>query len=312
MFTDFKNILDRQKLQKEPKELRTICENLFAKGKNLRSKLVALVSSPLGLPDEKVKVLCRLIEYIHSSSLLHDDFIDQSKTRRGMETAWLEFSPQQAVLAGDYLLAQVNLYLVEEQNLGLLKITAESIAALAKGEFVQRELQVGFQQSLSKLAQVSELKTGSLFKWCLKAPFIFQDRGNQDFYNLLDSIGYHFGVIYQRSDDLLDFGINNQHSKSILVDLEQGYCNSFSCYLVQGASSSLIKQYQSCKTLDEIKVIFPNFEKALKKFHEDNKILIKKTEQEIDKLISFLNNKEQVILPELKKFVSLFYWRTKT
>ena len=84
--------------------------------------------------------MSRIIEYIHNSSLLHDDFIDRSKIRRSGKTAWLEFSPAQAVLAGDYLLAKVNIYLAERENSKLIQKTAEAICQLAEGEFLQRQL----------------------------------------------------------------------------------------------------------------------------------------------------------------------------
>lgn len=312
MFKNFQDILDRDRLKKEPKELIQICSHLFSKGKSLRARLVSAISSPLQIETENIKWLCRLIEYIHVSSLLHDDFIDQSETRRGMKTAWLEFSPEQAVLAGDYLLSQVNLYLADKKNLKLIEITSHSIADLARGEFLQRELRGFHENNIEKWNQVTEFKTGSLFKWCLKAPFLFQQRESKDLYQLLDKIGCYFGLIYQRSDDLLDFGINQEEdSKPVLLDLKQSYYNSFSCHLMKDASLEVEKQYQNCKTTDEIHKVVPFFEQSLKEFHQASQVLIDETNQEIDKLQSFLEAKEQVVVDRLKDFSSLFYWRNQ-
>ena len=102
--------------------------------------MASLVGSFLGLHKKEQLFLSRIVEYIHNSSLLHDDFIDHSKVRRSRKTAWLEFSPSQAVLAGDYLLAKVNIYLAREKNLELVQRTAEVICQLAEGEFLQKEL----------------------------------------------------------------------------------------------------------------------------------------------------------------------------
>ncbi len=309
MFKDCQNLLDRESLKKEPKELREICEIIFAKGKNLRSRLISLVGSCLQLKQEDTIDLCRMIEYIHNSSLLHDDFIDHSGFRRDQKTAWLQFSPEQAVLTGDYLLAQVNIYLSQKKSLPLLELTAESIRSLARGEFLQRELYLFREKKLEKVNQVSDYKTGSLFKWCLKAPFILQKKENQFLYDQLDVIGYYFGLLYQRLDDLLDFNINLKGNKPVLSDLKQSYYNSFSCYLVRDIEPSLEKKYQNCKIISEVHKLFPHFEKTLKVFHEDNQNLIRDTEQKIEELQGLLDKKEQVLIKKLKPIPSLLYWR---
>jgi len=43
---------------------------------------------------------------IHTASLLHDDVVDNSDTRRGSATAHQRFGTSVAVLAGDYMFAQ--------------------------------------------------------------------------------------------------------------------------------------------------------------------------------------------------------------
>ena len=86
-------LLDHQDLKKQPLELKKICERIFSRGKGIRSRLVCLVADGLGLQKKEQLFLSRIIEYIHNSSLLHDDFIDHSKVRRSRKTAWLEFSP---------------------------------------------------------------------------------------------------------------------------------------------------------------------------------------------------------------------------
>jgi len=47
-----------------------------------------------------------VIEMIHTASLLHDDVVDNSDTRRGSATAHQRFGTSVAVLAGDYMFAQ--------------------------------------------------------------------------------------------------------------------------------------------------------------------------------------------------------------
>lgn len=310
MFKDFRyNLLDERIFKKEPQELYIICKNLFSKGKHLRSKLVTLVSESIGLERKKIILLNRIIEYIHNSSLLHDDFIDQTMVRRNEKTTWVEFSPIQAILAGDYLLGRVAAYIVEGGCMPLLDLTAEALCSLSRGEFLQRELHKFSTKDIRKVNEVSWLKTGILFGWSLKAPFIFQNRKDPKLYKLLSQISYNFGMLYQRSDDLLDFYIGLERDKPALEDLKQSYYNSFSCYLMKGVSPSVEKEYQKCKNVSAVKKTLPHFQKTLNQFHQDNKALIEKTEKEIDRLKPLLKKGEISLVQELHKIPFFLYWR---
>ena len=306
---NLKALLDRKSLRRQPKELRQICQTIFSRGKSLRAQLVFLVGSRLGLKKNEAFLLCRIVEYIHNSSLLHDDLIDQSFFRRRQKAAWREFSPAQAVLAGDYLLSQVNLYLAQVGNLSLLKLTAETLISLAKGEFIQRE-GIPFRETrLKKTNAVSEAKTGSLFKWCLRAPFIFQGRESPALHALLSRIGFLFGLLFQRSDDLLDFAVRSREKKPLLSDLKQSYFNSFACHLLEDASPAKTAKFKESRSLSSVHKLFPQFQEKLLAFDGKSQKIIDKAEKEIDKLNDFLNNGERGLLENLKPLPSSLYWR---
>ena len=270
---------------------------------------MTLVGEHLQLSQKKIQLLSRIIEYIHNSSLLHDDFIDHSKIRRNKKTAWLEFSPSQAVLAGDYLLAKVNIFLVQEKNLKLLEATATAICQLAEGEFLQRELFLFKDKNLKKRDKVSDLKTACLFKWCLKAPFLLKQRKDQKLGLLLDRIGSQLGLLFQRSDDLIDFSVRNQDKKPFLSDLKQKYYNSFSCFLLKGASSQKEKKFQKIKKLSDVYKLFPDFKEQVSAFDVMNAKIIQQSQKEIAKLQPLLKKREQNLIGELKKLPTLLYWR---
>ncbi|MBC6415075.1 MAG: polyprenyl synthetase family protein [Bdellovibrionales bacterium] len=304
------DLLDRQDLKKQPLELRRICEKIFSKGKEIRPQLVVLVSKYLGLKKSKQLFLARLVEYIHNSSLLHDDFIDQSKRRHNSKTAWLEFSPTQAILVGDYLLAKVIIYLAQEKNLELLTQTAQVICNLAQGEFLQRQFLDFKNKSFHQRNQVSELKTASLFKWCLKAPFIYKNRKSKKLYSILDKIGYYMGLLFQRSDDLIDFNIRNKDNKSYLVDIKESYFNSFSCFLLKQSNSKQEEALKNLSSLSSIYKIFSDFDDQVKAFDSLNKKLILKVEKILEQeLKPLLKQSEKNLVVELKKRISFFYWR---
>src|SRR5579863_2649277 len=88
-------------------KLNSLYDDLFTDGKGFRSALVQKIAEPLALNEETTHLLAQTIEFIHNASLLHDDLVDRSPLRRGKQAAWLKYSPEYAVLAGDYLLARV-------------------------------------------------------------------------------------------------------------------------------------------------------------------------------------------------------------
>ena len=272
--------------------------------------MVSLVGSYIGLKKKEQFFLSRLIEYIHNSSLLHDDLIDHAKRRHNNKTAWLEFSPAQAVLAGDYLLSKVNMYLAEEGNLELLQTTAQVICNLAEGEFLQRQFLDFKDKSLRRRDQVSKFKTGSLFKWCLQAPFIYKKEKNKRIYSVLDQLSFYIGLLFQRSDDLIDFNVRNKMEKPCLIDIQETYFNSFSCFLLKDGSFKQEEQLKTVKSLRLLSKIFPDFKQRVKEFDCLNEKLMRKTEKLLDQdLAPLLKKKEKGLITELKILISFFYWR---
>ena len=303
------SLLDIRNLADKPKELSALCKKLFTGGKSIRSRLIRLIGQHLQLKEEEMTVLCRIVEYVHNSSILHDDLIDHSSVRRRQKAAWVEFSPAQAVLAGDYLLAQVNIYLAEKGNLPLLRLTAKSIVSLVKGEFLQREAIRNQKETLKNTNEINNLKTSGLFKWSFKAPFLWINRNDPQLFNLLDRIGYQCGILFQRSDDLLDFSVRNKEKKSVLLDLKQNYLNSFSCFLVSGKNRKFKIKFRKARTLTDIYHLAPDFKEQLAEFDKLNEKRIKETERDIEKLSPFLEKSEQPLIEELKTIPSLLYWR---
>lgn len=81
--------------------------------------------------------LAEITELIHTASLLHDDVIDHSISRRGSPSANLEFGNKMAVLAGDFLLGRASVALARLRNAEVVELLATVIANLVEGEFMQ-------------------------------------------------------------------------------------------------------------------------------------------------------------------------------
>ena len=80
-----------------------------AGGKRLRPALVILTARALGANPQQMQQaieLAAIVEFIHTATLLHDDVIDESFSRRGRPTANKLWDNKSSVLVGDFLFAR--------------------------------------------------------------------------------------------------------------------------------------------------------------------------------------------------------------
>ncbi|SCW00667.1 LAFE_0C09274g1_1 [Lachancea fermentati] len=105
-----------------------------------------LTRGPEPLPEEfdkdrgilpKQRRLAEIVEMIHTASLLHDDVIDHSDTRRGRPSGNIAFTNKMAVLAGDFLLGRATVSISRLRNPEVVELVSNSIANLVEGEFMQ-------------------------------------------------------------------------------------------------------------------------------------------------------------------------------
>jgi octaprenyl-diphosphate synthase len=288
-------------------KLNAIYDDLFGGGKFFRARLVRLICREINLGERQTDLLSQTIEFIHQASLLHDDLVDRSQLRRGKTTAWLKFTPEYAVLSGDYLLARVMVNLSQNGNIKLVQLTAQAISDLLEGEWLQDSLVKDFSLELSQLDRVHDLKTASLFKWCLKAPFVAQGTVGNDVIASLDELGTLLGILFQRGDDLLDFDIRNQERKAILGDLKSGYVNSFAAFAFSQDQRAPLSR---CQSLGEFKNLLGGdgaFEKKVMEFDHLNENMETLYKHKVDQLREKFNF--PILLDRLKQLTEILYWR---
>ena len=167
--------------------------------------------------------------------------------------------------------------------------------------------------NLEQLDQVHDLKTASLFKWCLRAPFIAEENYDEGLHEVLGQMGGILGVLFQRGDDLLDFDIRNKEGKAILGDLKSGYLNSVGAYLSRDFSEKQIEELTKCEDLDQVYVLLggeEKFQKQVREFDQMNDQAIALYEHLNESLKDFLNPIEVGLLAELKPLAHLLYYRS--
>ena len=103
------------------------------------------------------------IEFMHTATLLHDDVVDESDTRRGRKTARLMWGNQASVLVGDFLLGQAFRMLVDVGSLPVLKILSNAAATIAEGEVMQLAAAKNTATTEDAYLAIINSKTAALF-----------------------------------------------------------------------------------------------------------------------------------------------------
>lgn len=292
-------------------KLNALYDDLFSAGKGFRSRLIGMVSEPLALPSDTRQLLGQTIEFVHNASLLHDDLIDRSPLRRNKTAAWLKYTPEYAVLAGDYLLARVMVNLSRFGNLRLIQYTAEIISDLLEGEWIQDTLVHDWNVQIGQLDQVHNLKTASLFKWCIRAPFIANENYDSKLHEVLEKLGELLGLLFQRSDDLLDFNVRNYEKKDVLGDLKSGYLNSFGAYLTHDLPTRQRDDFKKAASMEEVLNVVgvEEFQRKLDSFDRMNEQVIDLYRHHLDTLREMLPESQLDLCDRLDKLPKPLYWR---
>lgn len=175
------------------------------KGKQVRPMFVFLCAKILGKINDSTFNAASFIEILHTASLVHDDVVDDSFTRRGFFSVNALWKNKIAVLVGDYLLSKGMLLAVEYKEFDLLGIVSNAIKALAEGELLQVEKARRLDIEESVYFDIIRQKTASLIAAACSAgaASVTDDK------EVIESIrlfGEKIGIAFQIRDDLFDLG----------------------------------------------------------------------------------------------------------
>jgi len=175
-----------------------------AGGKRLRPLVVLLTSHALGYQGERHVQLAAVIEFIHTATLLHDDVVDASTLRRGHETANAIWGNEASVLVGDFLLSRAFQLMVEQNDMALMKVLADTTNHIAEGEVLQLMHRHDPQTSETIYKQVITAKTARLFQAAAQFPAILS-QSDPATLKALGHFGLHLGTAFQLIDDAIDY-----------------------------------------------------------------------------------------------------------
>ncbi len=191
-------------------------------GKRLRPATVLLAARACGYTGERHIGAAAIIEFIHTSTLLHDDVVDESSLRRGRETANAIWGNQASVLVGDFLYSRSFQMMVDIGNMRVMEILADTTNTIAEGEVMQLLNCHDPDTSEERYMAVIHCKTAKLFEAAAQLGAVLANRP-KDEEQALARYGLHLGTAFQLIDDVLDYNASSAElGKNIGDDLAEG------------------------------------------------------------------------------------------
>jgi len=182
-----------------------IHHHLSTGGKRLRPRLALLAGRVAGgdVSPELVR-FATITELVHAASLVHDDTLDDSPTRRGVETVRSRYGNHLAVLVGDYLFAQAAILTASLGSLRLMALLAETIQSLVQGELAQLSAAYRIEASAENYESRIAAKSASLFVFAAEGGAV-QAGAVEEQARALRNYAHYLGLAFQIADDVLDY-----------------------------------------------------------------------------------------------------------
>ena len=192
-------------------------------GKRIRPLIVLLSARACGASDlERIVKAAAMIEFIHTATLLHDDVVDNSDSRRGIKTAHQSFGNESTILVGDFLYSRAFQIMVQINHMGIMEVMSDATNTIAEGEVLQLINSGNPKINKEQYLEVIYRKTGKLFEAAMVVGGLLSNQ-SQTVLNTLQLFGKELGMAYQIVDDVLDYSSSFEiMGKDVGDDLAEG------------------------------------------------------------------------------------------
>jgi len=163
-----------------------------------------IVKALRGFCDERAVRVAVAVEMLHMSTLLHDDVLDASPTRRGVPTIMAMYNPTSSVLVGDYWLSKVVDMIVDLEDGRIMKSFSRCLGDLAKGEMLQMMKAETLDTNRTDYLDIIFFKTASLFVTLAQSASRIASASDGE-YEAMVSYAQHLGLAFQIMDDIMDY-----------------------------------------------------------------------------------------------------------
>jgi octaprenyl-diphosphate synthase len=180
-----------------------------SEGKRIRPILTLACAKAIGAENPGIVKLAAAVELIHTATLFHDDVIDESDLRRGRETANSIWGNKASILIGDFLLSHAFKLMIEAGKMEALTMLINSSITIIEAEVWQLDLIGKISQDIDAYIKLITGKTASLFAASCAISAVLNG-ADSEIIDALYEYGMNLGILYQISDDLLDYSAKQE------------------------------------------------------------------------------------------------------
>lgn len=239
------NVILRSELLTDHDVVNGIVDNyLRIKGKQIRPILVMLSARMFGEINDRVLHCAAALEMLHNATLIHDDVIDQTPTRRGEPTINAVWGNHIAVLVGDLFVSRALKTGIKTGSLEIIKTMSDMGSELSLGEMDQ--LFIARSHVLSRKAYFDTIyrKTASLFMGCVRMGAQAVGATEQQF-GPLEQYARLLGEAFQIRDDIFDYFPSDDIGKPSGHDLLEGKVTLPLLLAIENASDPLARDMEA-------------------------------------------------------------------
>lgn len=221
---DVLKVIDANITLRDKKARKTVIDLLYAGGKLLRPAFF-LLTAKAGEKYDQIQLIhvAASIEVLHIATLVHDDIVDEAKTRRGVRTVQSKFGQKYALYTGDYLFCVCFKILSKyADTLSTIEFNTNTIERILIGELEQMESRYNTSMTIKQYLRQISKKTATLFSLsCYMGAQLSGVSGAAKIN--AKKIGHEIGMAFQILDDILDYTQDvSILGKPTLEDMKQG------------------------------------------------------------------------------------------
>ncbi|PIV80711.1 hypothetical protein COW53_08270 [bacterium CG17_big_fil_post_rev_8_21_14_2_50_64_8] len=202
---------------------REICDHIrLGRSKRFRPTLLLLAAQDdQGFASEAISAAAS-VELVHTATLVHDDFIDEALTRRGLPSVNEKFGSSAALIMGDFLYSKALHNLCEQGLHHAVELLARTTVLMSEAEMLQLEHRYDLDITQERYLQIIYQKTASLIENSCRIGVSFNSRHAGD-EEVFGAFGSQVGLVFQITDDIFDYlGDSRRLGKPTGQDWEEG------------------------------------------------------------------------------------------
>jgi octaprenyl-diphosphate synthase len=202
---------------------REICDHISqGKSKRFRPTLLLLAAqTSKGIAEEAITAAAS-VELVHTATLVHDDFIDEAETRRGLPSVNEKYGSSAALIMGDLLYSQALQNLCVKGLHRAVALLSKTTVLMSEAEMLQLEHRYDLDITEERYMQIIYQKTASLIENSCRIGVSFNENLSSE-EEAFGTFGCKTGLVFQITDDIFDYlGDERRLGKPTGQDWEEG------------------------------------------------------------------------------------------